>query len=122
MMKEEALKKSTQYYPQENEEYWKQHQSGFLASGLSRKKYCHKHGVHYNRFNYWFKKLLPHQGVAPSSEKELPEKNNLLLPVHLRHTKGETLSTSLCTLNLKNGHSLIIHHERALSLLLEQWR
>jgi hypothetical protein len=121
MMKENAVKKMLRYYPEENEGYWKQHQLNFLASGLSRKKYCEGNGVNYNRFNYWFKKLSPSQG-ATLSKKESPEKSNLLLPVQLRLAKSEELSTPLCTVNFKNGNSLMIHHEQALSLLLEQWR
>lgn len=120
-MKEEILKKSLRYYPEENEEYWKQHRSGFLASGLSRKMYCKEQGVNYDRFNYWFKKLSPHRETVPSPKKS-SRKNGLLLPVRLGQVKPDFLSTPLCTLNLKNGHNLVIHHERALSLLLEQWR
>jgi hypothetical protein len=120
-MKEQALKKAIRYYPEENEEYWKQHQSRFLVSGLSRKKYCLKHEVNYDRFNYWFKKLLPHQEGTPSVKGSSGE-NSLLLPVRLSQPKSETLSVLLCTVNFKNGHHLVIHHERALSLLLEHWR
>jgi hypothetical protein len=126
MMKKETSKKSIKYYPEENEAYWKQHQFGFLASGFSRRKYCQKHEVNYDRFNYWFKKLSSHQEGLPAPKKESSEKNSLFLPVHLTQPKAETLSTSLstplCTVNFKNGHSLMIHHERAFSLLLEQWR
>jgi hypothetical protein len=117
-MKEKAFKKLARYYPEENEGFWKQHQSSFLASGLSRKRYCQVNGVNYNRFNYWFKKLSP---ISPEQGSS-PEKTDLLLPVHLRQAKPEGLSTPLCTVNLKNGHSLMIYHEHALSLLLEQWR
>lgn len=119
-MKEDILKKSVKY-PEGNEEYWQKHRSGFLASGLSRNMYCKKHGVNYDHFHYWFRKLSPHQEAAQSG-KESPGKNGFLLPVHLSQEKQNSLSTPLCTLNLKNGHHLVIHHERALSLLLEQWR
>lgn len=120
-MQEEILKKSMSYCPEENEGYWKQHRSGFLASGLSRKRYCREHGVNYDRFHYWFKKLSPPEGAAQSG-KESPEKNGLLLPVRLGPVKSDALSQPLCTLHLKNGHHLVIHSEHGLSLLLEQWR
>jgi hypothetical protein len=119
-MKEEILKKSIRY-PEETEEYWKQHRSDFLASGLSRRMYCKAHGVNCDRFSYWFKKLSSQEGTA-QFEKKSSGKNGLLLPVHLGQTKLDAVTTPLCTLNLKNGHHLVIHHERALSLLLEQWR
>jgi hypothetical protein len=106
-MKEDILKKSMRYYPKENEEYWKQHRSGFLASGLSRRMYCTEYGVNYDRFHYWFRKLSPHQKAAPSG-KESSEKNGLLLPVHLSQEKPNSLSTPLCTLNLKNGHLILL--------------
>lgn len=115
-MKEDILKKSMKYYPKETEEYWGQHRSGLLASSLSRRVYCKVHDINYYRFTYWLKKLSLREETAQS------EKNSLLLPVHLTQIKPDALSTSLCTLNLKNGHHLVIHHERALSLLLEQWR
>jgi hypothetical protein len=120
-MQEEILKKSIKYYPEENEGYWKQHQSAFLGSGLSRKRYCREHGVNYDRFNYWFKKLSPHQEIE-QPQKDSPMKKSLLLPVNLSQAKPDSPMTPLCTLDLKNGHNLVIHHERALSLLLEQWR
>jgi hypothetical protein len=117
-MKNETLKKSLKY-PEENEGYWRRHQSDCIASGLSRKRYCRENGVSCDRFNYWFKKLSLPEGVA-QSRKESPGKG-MLLPVHLVQAKPDSLSTPLCTLNLKNGHQVVIHHERALSLLLEQW-
>ena len=120
-MTEETYKKSTGYYPEETEEYWKQHRSGFLTSGLSRRMYCKAHGVNCDRFNYWFKKLSSHEGTA-QFRKQSSGKNSLLLPVRLGEAKPDALSRPLCTLNLKNGHHLVIHHERALLLLLEQWR
>jgi hypothetical protein len=120
-MQEEILKRPMKY-PEETEGYWKQHRSDFLAtSGLSRRMYCKARGVSCERFNYWFKKLSSHEETAPS-EKKSSGKNGLLLPVYLGQAKPDAVSTPLCTLNLKNGHHLVIHHERALSLLLEQWR
>lgn len=119
-MKVEAFQKASSYYPEETEGYWKQHRSSFLASGLSRKKYCREHGANYDRFSYWLKKRSSEK-IAARSEKEPSIKNNLLLPVHCKSAKIETSLDTLCTLNLKNGHSLTIHHERALSFLLEQW-
>jgi hypothetical protein len=120
-MTEEIDKKSTGHYPEETEEYWRQHRSGFLASGLSRRMYCKARGVNCDRFNYWFKKLSSHQETGEFGKKS-SGKNGLLLPVRLGEAKQDSLSTPLCTLNLKNGHHLVIHHERALSLLLEYWR
>ena len=120
-MQEEVLKKSLRNYPEENEGYWKQHQSSFLASGLSRRRYCREHEVNYDRFNYWFNKLSSHQ-KSGQLEKELLGKNSSFLPVHLGQAKSDSLSQPLCTLSLKNGHHLVIHHESALSLLLEEWR
>ena len=64
-MTEEAIKKSTRYYPEETEEYWNQHRSGFLASGVSRRMYCQANGVNCDRFNYWFKKLSSHGDERP---------------------------------------------------------
>lgn len=119
-MKEE-IKKSMRHYPEETEEYWQQHRSDCLASGLSRRMYCKAHGVNCDRFNYWFKKLSAHEETAQFG-KQSSGKNSLLLPVRLGQAKPDALPMPLCTLNLKNGHHLVIHHERALSLLLEQWR
>lgn len=120
-MKEEALEKAIKYYPSETEEYWQQHRSAFLASGLSRKRYCREHEVNCDRFSYWLRKLSSHQEAQQSGKESLSKKGSLL-PVRLGQIKQDPLLTTLCTLNLKNGHSLAIHHERALSLLLEQWR
>lgn len=119
-MKEE-IKKPMRNYPDETEEYWKRHRSNFLVSGVSRRKYCQAQGVNYDRFNYWFKKLFSHEEATPLGKQSFG-KNSLLLPVRLAQTKSNAEPTPLCTLTLKNGHHLVIHHERALSLLLEHWR
>ena len=119
-MKETALKKTKKHNPRETEGYWKQQQTAWLVSGLSRKQYCRKQGVNYDRFQYWLKKLSPQQGMAQSA-KNTPVNNASLLPVTVSQTKQNTLPIPLCTLHLNNGHHLTIHHERALSLLLEQW-
>lgn len=120
-MTEKNFKKTTKYYSEETQEYWKQHRSDFLASCLSRSMYCKAHSVNYDRFNYWFKKLSSHEEAAGFG-KQSSGTNSLLLPVSLGQEKPDTLPMPLCTLNLKNGHHLLIHHERALSLLLPQWR
>jgi hypothetical protein len=120
MMKEEILKRPIKY-PEETKEYWKRHRFDFLAtSGLSRRKYCKARGVSCERFNYWFKKLSSHEETTPF-EKKSSRQNGLLLPVHLGQAKPDAVSTPLCTVNLKNGHYPVIHHEQALSLLLERW-
>lgn len=114
-MKEEALKRITNY-PEETEGYWKQQQSAFLASGLSRKRYCREHEVNYDRFSYWLRKLSSHQRAVQSG-KESALKNGSLLPVQISQEKQDTSPTTLCTLNLKNGHSLIIHTVEVIMLL-----
>jgi hypothetical protein len=121
-MKEAALKKAIKHYPQETEGYWKQQQTAWLVSGLSRKQYCRKQGINYDRFQYWLKKLSPQSGAAQSA-KNTPVSNASLLPVTVSQTKQNTPPIPpLCTLHLSNGHHLAIHHERALLILLEQWR
>lgn len=122
-MKKSVFKKLMRYYPEETDDYWQQHQSALISSGFSRKRYCREQDISYHRFSYWSRKLSPRQeGEKSKKEKESPLKKGLLLPVQMTSTEQESSSPSLGTLHLKNGHYLTIHHERALLLLLEQWR
>lgn len=122
-MKKEPLKKVSGRYAAEDEHFWQQHRSSFLAAGISRTVYCQQHNVNYDRFAYWLKKISTHQKTVECPEKLL-SKNTALLPLKIKDSAPlpASVSPALCTLNMSNGHALVIHDERALSLLLERWR
>jgi len=97
--------------PIESKAYWEHHIQQLNVSGLSRKQYCAKHGVIYDRFPYWIKKLsLPASTIKPSSQQTLVAVK--VLP------KTFTTNTPLCTLHFQNATVLHIYSTDALDLLL----
>lgn len=145
-MNKERKKHCASRYAEEDEAYWRSHQSALQESGLSRIVYCRNNNVNYDRFSHWLGKLSPHHKNS-KSKPVLNLSHVDLVPARLKTTElsstpattaavAPTLSSSaitattkssaatiaLCTLNLKNGHALVIHDERALFCLLERWR
>lgn len=88
----------------ENEAFWKAHIAKLSTSKITRKEYCRRYNVNYDRFGYWISRLR--------DESEL-------VPVKLKPSVTHS-PTVLCTLKLDNGRSLYIHHQDALSFILER--
>jgi hypothetical protein len=91
-----------------NDAFWQQHYELMRASRLSRSIYCRQHGLDYDRFGYWLKK-----------QKHQDESN--LIPVRLKSEMVAASQTVICTLELKNGHSLKIHDAQALTVILDRY-
>lgn len=93
----------------ENEAFWRQHYESQKSSGLSRTTYCRQYDLNYDRFGYWISKWN-----HSHSDK--------LISVKLKAvTTATSETTTLCTLNLKNGYSLKIHDAQALVVILERY-
>lgn len=108
-------KRSASRYVEEDESYWQEHLTAFMASDLTRTSYCKEFGINYHRFGYWKNRLLD-KSITSSERITKPSK---LVPITLKAENGVSdKSKSLCSLHLKNGSVLQIHDERALSLLL----
>lgn len=105
-------------YTHEDEIFWKNHQSNFAASGLTRVAYCRKNSVHYNRFTYWRKKLTERSLKSLGDKRKLASKRTPLLPVQVKPQINQ--SGLLCSLTLKNGLSLQIHDPMVVSFILER--
>jgi hypothetical protein len=116
-------KSYTRRYTSEDENFWRQHIATFSEGRVSRRNYCKKNGINYDRFNYWIRKLSPTINLMKPQPANLEITPPKLLPVQLKslpESKDQALPV-LGTLNLKNGAKLHIHHEQALSLILEKW-
>lgn len=88
--------------------FWQKHHELMKASGLSRKIYCHEYGVNYDRFGYWIK-------------KQKYQDESKLISVRLKSEIATTSQTTICTLELKNGHHLKIYDAQALAVILDKY-
>jgi hypothetical protein len=120
-MKKSQAKTHIPRYISEDENFWRQHISTFLTSGVTRTVYCQNNGINYHRFSYWIKKLSVDTLQVAKCNQQVASQHAPLLPVQLKPQALQSDVVVLCTLNLKNGSVLHIHHERVLSILLERW-
>jgi hypothetical protein len=117
-MQASGTKAHVSKYVTEDKYFWQNHLSKFRESGLTRKHYCRQNAISYDRFTYWIRKH-PQQPQVFSEQKEKLEKPRQFLPLQLK-PEHKPDSTSLFSLNLKNGCVLQIHNEQALSIILEK--
>lgn len=110
-------------YTSENENFWQQHITALIKSGMTRADYCKAYHINYHRFGYWKKKIKDknHTAVNTTTTSLQKSSNSALLPVKIMTSEKKTESLILCTLNLTNGSVLHIHDEQALSLILARW-
>jgi hypothetical protein len=103
-MKAEEL--STQPLLAEDESFWRRHAELYQSSGLTRKKYCQMNNVNYDRFGYWLSKITRH--------------SSSLVAIKLKAESAPLKQITLCTLNFRDGRTLQIHDQQALSYILEK--
>jgi hypothetical protein len=100
----------TPVFIKEDETFWQWHLKAYHKSGLNGAAYCRSNKLNYPRFLYWSTKLK--KAAVP------------FIPVQLNNegpvARG-TEPTPLCTLTLKSGADLRIHHREALIVILEKW-
>lgn len=113
----QSTKKFVSRYTHESEIFWKKHQSDFEASGLIRSAYCKKQAINYDRFGYWLKKLA-FPTLSNADAKQTLPKHPPFLSVQVKSERKQ--SDVLCSLILRNGFTLQIHDQQALSLILEK--
>jgi hypothetical protein len=94
--------------PIDKDEFWRKHHEAQQSSGLPRTMYCRQHRINYRHFARWINKQKNHIDNGLISVKLISD----VLPVSQK---------TLCTLDLKNGHSLKIHDTQALTLILERY-
>jgi len=87
--------------------YWQGQITLFKTSGLNRKAFCRREQLNYDQFQYWYQKLGCLTPKSPS-----------LIPVKLKFDKP--IQTTLCTLELSQGHRLLIHDQVSLTFILEK--
>ncbi len=97
--------------PIENEEFWRHHIQKQKTSCLTRANYSRQNGLNYHRFCYWIKKHFLNQS-----------QNTQLVAVKVKTVSEPVMQSMLCTLNLKGGHSFVIHDLKALSIILDKIR
>lgn len=90
----------------EDESFWKRHAGLHQSSGLTRKKYCLLNNVNYDRFGYWLGKFT--------------RQSSSLVAIKLKVESAPLKQTTLCTLNFRDGRTLQIHDQQALSYILEK--
>lgn len=100
----------------ESEAYWKKHIAELAASNITRKEYCQRNGVNYDRFGYWLGRLKKPTIAAAAPLIEVKLQSTVLPSIPENKSR-----TALCSLELKDGRMLHIHHEQALLLLLERY-
>lgn len=98
----------SQLSPIEKDEFWRKHYEKQQSSGLSRAMYCRQYELNYHYFCYWVK-------------KQKTPINNGLISVKLKSDILSAPQQTLCTLDLKNGHSLKIHDAQILIFILEKF-
>jgi hypothetical protein len=95
----------------ENEAFWQRHHELLKSSGMKRSDYCHQNNLNYDRFGYWISRWNRFKTDGSSVE---------LVSVKVKSTEP-VQSKILCTLDLKNGSCLKIHHSEALAMILERY-
>ena len=103
----------------EDKFYWLKHIKNYKDSGMNKNRYCNQHGIKYHRFLYWFDKLLSNV-LQPEPVNKKTNKSNQFIKVKLSpEAKQITHSPKpLCTLELKQGHRLLVHNESVLAKVL----
>ena len=94
--------------PIEDDLFWQNHEQQLAESRLSRRAYCQKHGVNYDRFQYHRKKLATRQ-----TERCIPIKMK-------ERQKKEKSQSCLCVIELKKGDRIVIYDTKVLSELFER--
>jgi hypothetical protein len=70
----DSYSKELNYYSIEKIQFWSSHIASFKKSRLNRRDYCKAHGLSYDAFFYWRKKLKASSSNAtPSCISELVE-------------------------------------------------
>jgi len=82
----------------EGQAFWQSHIDQYQQAKLSRKAYCRKHKLNYNRFQYWFHKL--------SSQRT---RHSKAIPIQLKQNAQQSTQRVLCTLDCGPGKRLLIH-------------
>ncbi len=94
---------------QSEEIYWQQQIDACKVSGMNKSKYCRQYQINYDRMMYWQNKLKK-------------ETHTSFVPVKIKKESTIPIDQPMCTLILSSGHSLKIHDEKALSMILDKWR
>jgi hypothetical protein len=94
-----------------NEAFWQHHHELLKSSGMKRSEYCHKNDLNYDQFGYWI-----------SRWNRLKKNGDPIELVSVKLKSNEPAQSKiLCTLDLKNGGCLKIHHSEALAMILERY-
>jgi len=93
----------------EGKAFWQYHIDQCQKTTLNRKAYCRAQKLNYNRFQYWFYKLIPSLPVKQKS-----------IPVILKPEPANNKPLTLCTLELGKGKRLLIHDISIVNYLLEK--
>jgi hypothetical protein len=96
---------------EENEAFWKHHHELLKSSGMKRSDYCRENNLSYDRFGYWISCWNRFKKVKDPIK---------LVDVRLKPNESSSLTKILCTLDLKNGHSLKIYDPEVLTIILER--
>jgi hypothetical protein len=127
MKRTSSLNKISRYVS-EDQQFWQIHLSAFASSGVSRRAYCRKHGVNYDRFTYWKNRIeiCPDNDKPTQASKKCSAPSpSALLPVQLKSAIQPSLPQDdmaiLGSLHLKNGSVLRIHDAHAFNIILERF-
>ena len=90
----------------QEQQFWQMHLEAYAKTALKKSQYCRQHQLAYPRFIYWYSKSQP--------------KTRPLVPVTLIESSVATKKVILCTLELANGHRLLVYDATILPHILAQ--
>ena len=96
----------------DDEQFWKQHMSSFMVSGINQTAYCRLHHLIYHRFKYWHRKLQ-------SEKQKLP-----LVAVKLKAAETSTALSNLpilCSLTINAKQQLHIYDVKMVDYILQRY-
>lgn len=96
---------------QKKDAFWKTHYDQYSVSGLSRAAYCRQENLRDVIFKYWYAKFKVMDNPTPK-----------LIPVKVTASKRSINDRPVvCTLQLSERFSVLIHEESILDQLITRW-
>jgi len=95
--------------------FWQEHIKQYQSSQLSKAAYAREHQLVHHQFAYWCRKMDKQQKPSQQASPDF-------IPVKLARAEQPISSSVLCTLELSDGHKILVHQESVLPYLLEKIR
>lgn len=100
----------------ESTSYWAKHVKTYKHSNYPNKRsYCLDKDLNYNKFLYWYRKL-----IMKLENKNKPTQESPFIPMQVTktHVRKQIAEELLCILEFKQGHKLKIYTESIMAKLI----